>query len=125
MKNFISKHLQTIALVLLMLMSVISCRRGNRTTIETTDGSTSQKIEYAGRIVFNRDQTQIESIAKDGYIKYTYNGRSVQAKNGHDGKVAYQFNGDSKVSILDNDQKQFLSYAIKTIIKERAKVRAN
>jgi hypothetical protein len=125
MKKFISKNLQTIALVLLMLMSFISCRRGNRTTIETNDGSSSQKIEYLGRIVFSEDQTRIESIAKGGYVKFTRNGRSVEAKNGHDGKVAYEFNGDSEVNVLDDDQKQFLSYAIKTIIKERAKLRAN
>jgi glycine betaine/choline ABC-type transport system substrate-binding protein len=106
-------------------MSFISCRRGNRTTIETNDGSSSQKIEYLGRIVFSEDQTRIESIAKGGYVKFTRNGRSVEAKNGHDGKVAYEFNGDSEVNVLDDDQKQFLSYAIKTIIKERAKLRAN
>jgi hypothetical protein len=125
MKKFINKHIQTIALVLLMLMSFISCRRGNRTTIETNDGSTSQKIEYAGRIAFSEDLTRIESIAKGGYVKFTYNGRSVEAKNGHDGKVAYEFDGDSKVNTLNADQKQFLGFAIKTIIKERAKLRAN
>jgi hypothetical protein len=125
MKKFISKNIQTIALILLMLMSFISCRRGNRTIIETNDGSASQKIEYSGRIVFSQDQTRIESIAKGGYVKFTRNGRSVEAKNGHNGKVAYEFNGDSEVNVLDDNQKQFLSDAIKTIIKERAKLRAN
>jgi hypothetical protein len=125
MKKFISKNIQTIALVLLMLMSFISCRRGNRTTIETNDGSSSQKIEYAGRIVFSPDQTRIESIAKGGYVKFTRDGKSVEAKNGHDGKVAYEFDGDSEVNKLTDDQKQFLGFAIKTIIQERAKLRGN
>jgi hypothetical protein len=125
MKKFISKNIQTIALVLLMLMSFISCRRGNRTTIETNDGSSSQKIEYAGRIIFSQDQTRIESIAKGGYVKFTRNGKSVEAELGRDGKVTYEFNGDSKVNVLDDDQKQFMSFAIKTIIKERAKLRGN
>ncbi|MFA6084509.1 hypothetical protein [Mucilaginibacter sp.] len=124
MKKFISKNIQTIALVLLMLMSFVSCRRSNTTTIVTSDGSTSQKIEYVGRIVFSQDQTRIENIAKGGYVKFTRDDRSVEAEPGWNGKIAYRFNGDSKVDVLTDDQKQFLSYAIKTIIKERAKLRA-
>lgn len=125
MKKFISKNIQTIALVLLTLTSFVSCRRANTTTIVTNDGSTSQKIEYAGRVVFSQDQTRIEDIAKDGYVKFTRDDRSVEAERGRNGKIAYRFDGDSQVDVLTDDQKQFLGDAVKTIIKERAKLRAN
>ena len=120
MKKFITKNVQTICLALLTMLSVVSsCRRGN-----TNDGSSSQKIEYAGRIIFNQDKTGIESISRNGYIKFAKNNRKVAAEAGPDGRISYQFDGGDKVNTLSLQQKQFLAEAVKTIIKERSKLLA-
>jgi hypothetical protein len=122
MKRFISKYKQTIALVLLMAISAISCRRVNTTTIVTDDGNSSQKIEYSGRIIFSDDQTAIESISKGGRLSFERDGHGVEAETNKEGHVEYWFDDDAKVTSLNANQKKFLSAAIRTIIQQRAKL---
>ena len=125
MKKFINKHIQTIALALLMLTSAVSCRRGSTTHISTSDGSNSQTIEYSGKIVFTADQTGIEHISKGGHLKFERNDRELEIESGKGGKLEYEFDGDDKISTLSNEQKQFVAQAVKTIIKERSRLQAH
>ena len=124
MKKFISKHMQTITLALLMLTSAVSCRRGSTTHISTSDGRNSQTIEYSGKIVFTADQTGIEHITKGGYLKFERDDRELEVEPGKGGKLEYEFDGDDKINVLSDDQKRFVAEAVKTIIKERARLQA-
>jgi hypothetical protein len=39
------------------------------------------------------------------------------------GKINYEFDGDSKINELSDEQKKFVAHAVKAIIKERAKLK--
>ncbi|MBD1394415.1 hypothetical protein [Mucilaginibacter glaciei] len=124
MKKFIYKHIQIIALFAMMIISGVSCRRGNSTTISMRDDNNSQTIEYSGRVVFGTDHRSIESISKKGYVKFERNGKKVGAEAGTNGKISYEFDGGSPVQVLDEGQKLFVADAVQTIIKERSKLQA-
>ncbi|WP_374950189.1 hypothetical protein [Mucilaginibacter sp.] len=124
MKRFIYRHIQSFGLIGMMLISMVSCRRGSTTVIRTSDDNNSQTIEYSGRVVFSRDQRSIDNISKDGHVKFERNGKKVEAVSGKTGRVVYEFDGDSPVSNLSTDQKQFVAEAVQTIIRERKKLQA-
>ena len=122
MNNFIRKHIQTIGLVGLTLISAVSCRRANSTRIFSDDGTNSQTIQYAGRIIFNPEQTEIESISKGGFLKYERNDNEMEAEPDNNGKVTYEFDGGSKITTLTTSQKQVVAEVIRAVIKARAKL---
>lgn len=118
------KKLTIIAFSAMLLMVTTACHMGTQTTISTETDTLSQKIEYAGRVVFTQDQKAIESISKGGYLKFAKNGKKLQAENDDNGKLTYEFDGSSNIQTLSAEQKQFLAEAIKVVIKERAKLKA-
>ncbi|MCQ6958972.1 hypothetical protein [Mucilaginibacter aquariorum] len=119
----ISKKLQIIVLALIILGTVAACDWGKSTTIINKTDNLSQKIKYSGKIIFNEQQNGIDHISDGGYLEFDENGRGFKAKNDAYGKINYEFDGDSKVNTLSDDQKQFVAHAVKAIIKERAKLR--
>jgi hypothetical protein len=119
----ISKKIQIIVLALIILGTVAACDWGKSTTIINKTDNLSQKIKYSGKIVFNEQQNGIDHISDGGYLEFDENGRGFKAKNDAMGKINYEFDGDSKVNTLSDDQKQFVAHAVKAIIKERAKLR--
>jgi hypothetical protein len=119
----ISKKIQVIVLALIILGTVAACDWGKSTTIINKTDNLSQKIKYSGKIVFNEQQNGIDHISDGGYLEFDENGRGFKAKNDTYGKINYEFDGDSKVNTLSDDQKQFVAHAVKAIIKERAKLR--
>jgi hypothetical protein len=119
----ISKKIQIIVLALIILGTVAACDWGKSTTIVNNTDNFSQKIKYSGRVVFNQQENGIEHISDGGYLEFDENGRGFKAKNDAYGKINYEFDGDSKVNELSDEQKKFVAHAVKAIIKERAKLR--
>ena len=120
----ITKPIRTIFLAVMLLTVATACRRGPSTTIVTNTDSFHQKIEYGGRVIFNEAQNGIEKILNDGFLKFERNGEWFEAEQGTKG-VVYSFNGDSKVNALSEAQKSFVAQAVKEIIKERSKLKAD
>jgi uncharacterized lipoprotein YehR (DUF1307 family) len=118
----INKKIQIIVLAIIMLGTVAACDWGKSTTIVNKTDNFSQKIKYSGKVVFNEQQDGIEHITNGGYLEFDENGKSFKAKNGAEGKISYEFDGDSKVTDLSDDQKRFVAHAVKAIIKERVKL---
>jgi hypothetical protein len=117
-----SKKMQIMVLAIIILGTVAACDWGKSTTIVTKSANVTQKIKYSGKVIFNQAQDGIEKISKGGYLEFELNGRKFKAEEGKEGKVNYEFDGDSKVSTLSNDQKSFVAEAVKIIIKERSKL---
>lgn len=118
-----SKKIQIIVLALIVLGTVAACDWGKSTTIVNKTNNFSQRIKYSGKIVFNEKEDGIEHISNGGYLEFDQNDRGFKAKESSHGKIVYEFNGDDKVTELSNEQKQFVAQAVKSIIKERAKLR--
>jgi hypothetical protein len=116
------KKLQVITLAI-MLVITSSCRRGPSTTIVNSSDSFHQKIQYRGRIILNDAQNGIDKILNDGFLKFERNDEWFEAEQGTKG-IVYSFNGDGKVNTLSDAQKKFVAKAVKEIIKERSKLRA-
>ncbi|TSD67415.1 hypothetical protein FFF34_008500 [Inquilinus sp. KBS0705] len=119
------KKLSAIILTATLLTAATACHNGPSTTIVTHDDNNYQKIEYAGRVVFNQDQTAIEDISTGGHLYYEHNGKKFKAQEGAMGRIYYSFNGDSEVNSLSAEQKALVAEAIKEIVKQRAKRTAN
>lgn len=117
------KKINVITLAIMLLAITSSCRRGASTTIVNRSDSFSQKIQYRGRIIFNDAQNGIDKILNDGFLKFERNGEWFEAEQGTKG-IVYSFNGDSKVNTLSDAQRKFVAQAVKEIIKERSKLRA-
>lgn len=104
------------------IASMAGCNRGKTTRIVTAHDNFRQEIKYSGKVVFNRDSTDVAHISNHGYLYFDEDGRKLRAENdGHD-KIIYSFNGNSFVDHLSFEQKDFVAHAVKVIIRERAKL---
>lgn len=120
---YINKKNALAAMALVMLTGTIACKEGRTTTIVNKTDNESQKIKYSGKIVFTKDETGIEHISDGGYLEFEQNGREFKAEDDRKGHVTYEFNGDSKVTSLSQEQKAFVATAVKQIIKTKATLR--
>ena len=75
------------------------------------------KIEAHGDVVFNDDETAVQSISKGGYLKYKMNGKKLYASPDDDGKIYYTINDGAKTQELNGDNKKFLADAIRVMIE--------
>jgi hypothetical protein len=122
--KLVSKKLQIVVLALIILGTVAACDWGKSTTIINTTDNLSLRIKYSGKIYFTEKQDGIEHISKGGYLEFDKNDRGFVAKENSKGKIEYEFNGDDKVTELNEEQKEFVTHAVKSIVKERAKLRS-
>jgi hypothetical protein len=116
----ILKTIATFALASAMLSAIPACKRSRSTTIVHRTDNESETIKYSGRIMFNAAQTGIEKISNGGYLEFEKNGNKFKAENDTHGSITYLFNGDTKVNLLSDDQKQLVASAVKAVMKERA-----
>jgi len=79
------------------------------------------KIEYAGTIVFNNDNTGILHISTNGYFKCKDNESKLFAKANQQGHIVYEANESSPTSNLDENSKSLLIKAIKELKKQQGK----
>lgn len=121
--KLVSKKIQIIVLALIMLGTVAACDWGKSTTIINKTDNFSQRIKYSGKVVFNEKEDGIEHISNGGYLEFEQNDQGFKARENSHKEIEYEFNGDSKVTDLSDEQKQFVARAVKSIIKERAKLR--
>ncbi len=111
------KKLRFIVAAIGLIIISAGCNMGkSHRTISVQNNDLSLKIEYSGTVIFNDDETAIESISSGGYVRYCKNGKKLKAENNH-GEITYElYNGNKKLSLEGND-KEFLADAIKEMIK--------
>jgi hypothetical protein len=95
----------------------VSCHNGPRhTTIETSDGTTSARIECAGDIQFTGDSSAVTSISPYGYIEYWGNDKHVLIESDEQGSLTYQLQQGQTNIPLDSTGKLFMAAALKEMI---------
>jgi hypothetical protein len=78
-------------LLLLQLLSTACHYNNYRTrTVKVNNESVKLKIEYCGEIIFSDDETAIEAIEPDGYVKYRRNDQRFIAESDADGNITYK-----------------------------------
>lgn len=105
-------------IVLIMLCTqlfFIACQTGN--SIVTDDGINRKEIHYKGEIIFNDDETAIESISPDGYLQFRSNGRKLIVESNYHGGLAYKmYKGGKRLNEDEPAGKKFLAEAIDQMI---------
>lgn len=115
------KAIQMVVYALTLTIGLAACNTRGTTIVNTNNGY-RQEIKYAGKVAFTTDSSAIAHISKDGYIYFNENGKELRAESDIHNSVVYSFNGDSYINKLSNEQSAFLAHAVKSIIKERAKL---
>ncbi len=105
-----------IALSLIIISAACDMGKGHR-IISVKNDNVSLKIEYSGTVIFNDDETGIESISSGGYVKYSKNGKKLEAKNNRRGEITYELYDRGKKLSMQDDNRKFLAEAIKEMMK--------
>lgn len=102
--------------LVVFLLLVSSCHHwGNRMVID--NGKDRIEVQSSGEIIFNDDETAIESISSHGYVRYQRNGQKLLA--------GYKKNGEFKYELYDNgtrldpnsaEGKKFIAEMVKSMI---------
>lgn len=102
----------------LLVFILSACyHHGYRTrTVRVNNDNESMKIEYCGNVSFNDDETAIEAISPEGYIKYRSNNKRIIIECDEDGDIAYSiYKGNHHLNNDDADAKEIVNAAIKDI----------
>jgi len=86
-------------------------------SIIITDDNGSLEIKYTGEISFTDDETAIKTMSPDGYLKFKKNGKKLIVTAKDNGQIMYEINDGDKKSSLTDDEKAFLTEAIKVMIE--------
>lgn len=90
------KTLKNLFTLVVLSLLVSSCHHwGNRMVIN--NGNDRIEVQSSGEIVFNDDETAIESISSHGYVRFQKNGQKLLA--------GYKKNGEFKYELYDNGKK--------------------
>lgn len=110
------KTFKNLFAVVVILLLVSSCHHwGNRMIID--NGKDRIEVQSSGEIIFNDDETAIESISSHGYVRYQRNGQKLLA--------GYKKNGEFKYELYDNgtrldpaspEGKKFIAEMVKSMI---------
>lgn len=79
------------------------------------------RIEYAGTIVFNDDNTGILHISPDGYFKCKDKENNLTAEADKKGNLVYEVNGSEPTASLNESSKMLLLQAVKEIEKQQSR----
>lgn len=90
------KSFRNLFVLIVALLLTSSCHHwGNRMVIN--NGKDRIEVQSSGEIIFNDDETAIESISSHGYVRFEKNGQKLLA--------GYKRNGEFKYELYDNGQR--------------------
>jgi hypothetical protein len=112
------KKRNSILLLSLLVILLSACHHhGHRIrTVRVNNNNETMKIEYCGNVSFNDDETAIEALSPDGYIKYRCNNKRFIVECDEDGDIEYSiYKGSRQLDNDDEDAKEIVNTAIKDI----------
>lgn len=108
-------RLKIVGLIILCVQFLTSCKTGNSIVVD--DGINRREINYNGDITFNDDETAIESISSDGFLRFRSNGKKLIVENNYHGGLKYEMYKDGRRLGEDEPEgKKFLADAIDQMI---------
>jgi hypothetical protein len=118
----ISKMMKTLTINLIgacLVSTFAACENpGRHVVIKTGDSFNETKIEYVGRVEFNREGTEISHISPNGSVKYKHNDEQLVAESDNLGHITYQINDGKKGKQLSAQEKLLMANAVKAMIKQ-------
>lgn len=90
------RSIRNLSVILIILFLTASCHHSGSSII-VSDGKNKLEIQSSGEIKFNEDETVIQSISNNGYLKYRNNEKQMV--------VRYTNNNELKYELSDNGQK--------------------
>ena len=111
---------------LILAMIIFSCKPGSehsvnhhdsKTTISINNGFNKLKIEYAGDISFNDDETAIQNISEDGYVRFKSGRKKMYAESDGHGGVRYELHVGLNPVGMDEKGRQMIAEAVKMMLE--------
>ncbi len=96
-----------------------SCHYNGRTkTIVVNDDQTQLKIQYCGVVEFNEDETGIESISPNGFVKYKKDDCKLMVQSDDNGNIHYKlYYEGTKINSNSEKGEHLIANAIKDIVE--------
>ena len=106
----------TALLLLLLISTACHFHHYRKRTVRISNDNSSLKIEYCGQVVFNDNETAIEDISPNGYVKYRKDDKYFVAKRNEEGNISYRVSDDDmQLDCNDADTREFITRAIREI----------
>lgn len=104
-------------LLFILLFSTACHFNSYRTrTVKVNDESVQLKIEYCGEITFSDDETAIEAIEPEGYVKYRRNDLRFIAESDEDGNITYKvYDNGRRLNHNDDNARALMADAVREI----------
>lgn len=95
-----------------------SCRFEHGNSIMINNDNDNLSVRYDGQIHFNEDETEIQSISSNGYLKFKRNGEELDAKNDPSGHLQIEITeGGRRLNPNDETGKRVEADAVKELIE--------
>ena len=108
--------LVTILLLILLISTACHFHHHRIRTVRVNNDNSSLKIEYCGQVIFNDNETAIEDISPDGYVKYSKDDKRFVVRGNADGSISYRLSDDGMpLDYNDPDSKAFIARAVREI----------
>jgi hypothetical protein len=115
---FMKKRHPLLFVILLTVLLSVACNLGRGTRIVSiNNGQETLRIEYKGEVYFSADETAIEEISPEGFIKYNRNNKRFIAEPNDSGNAVYKlYAGDRLLNLNDTTTKEFFKAAMSEIV---------
>jgi len=113
--------MKKLALVCLLAVTLLTACHNRYTSIVVTDDDHYLKIEYAGTIVFNDDNSGIKHISKGGYFKCKNNYDKLLAEINNKGQMIYEVNGEDPTAKLNSAGAILMKDAVREIARQQGR----
>ena len=85
-------------------------------TVKVVNEHSSMKIQYSGKIIFSEDETTIEHMSPNAFVKYKKDGKTfIVTRNGNGGLTYNLFDGTRYLDYQDAGARTFTAKVVKEI----------
>jgi len=110
------KTIRNLSVILFILLLSASCHHGSRTFM-VSDGKNELEIQSDGEIKFNEDETAIQSISNNGYLKYRNNDKKLVVHYTNNNELKYELSvSGQKLNPDTPEGKKLIADAIQDMI---------
>ena len=113
--------MKKLVLTCLLAVALLASCHNRHTSIVVADDDHYLKIEYAGTIIFNDDNTGIARISPGGYFKCKNNYDKLLAETNNKGQMVYEVNGEDPTVKLNSAGSILMKDAVREIARQQGK----
>ncbi|MEO7311697.1 MAG: hypothetical protein ABIX01_14935 [Chitinophagaceae bacterium] len=105
------------ALVLILFIASGCHMDHQRTrTVRVSNDHSTMKIQYSGKIIFSEDETTIEHMSPNAFVKYKKDGETFVVTRNGNGSITYTlYDGTRHLDYQDAGARDFTARVVKEI----------